>query len=42
MLTAYPEKIRRENNSSLSGIDSLIGKPFDLESLRGVIAKCVP
>ncbi len=39
MLTAYAEKVQRER--SLTVIDILVGKPFDVEALREGIAKCL-
>jgi len=40
MLTAFPEKIARDRSSQQ--VDLLIGKPFELETLREAIIKCVP
>src|SRR5262249_19124000 len=39
MLTAYAEKVQRER--TLTVIDILVGKPFDVEALREGIAKCL-
>ena len=41
MLTAYPEKLRTANRPP-AGVDSLIGKPFELESLREAITRFSP
>jgi len=39
MLTAYPEKLSRENPE---GVDLLIGKPFEINALRDAVTHCVP
>jgi CheY-like chemotaxis protein len=41
MITAYAELLRSSGNQ-LTGVDSMISKPFLLENLREVIAKVVP
>ena len=41
MLTAYPEKLKTADRPP-AGVDSLIGKPFELESLREAITKFAP
>jgi CheY-like chemotaxis protein len=41
MLTAYPEKLQCYD-FLLCGVDSLISKPFELETLRTAIAKFAP
>ena|SRR6266581_2795815 len=40
MLTAYPEKIQRDRPLPL--VDLLIGKPFEMDTLRDAITRCVP
>ncbi len=39
MLTAYPEKLRRER--ALTVIDLLLGKPFEINALRDAITNCL-
>jgi CheY-like chemotaxis protein len=39
MLTAYPEKLSRENPQA---IDLLLGKPFEINALRDAVTRCVP
>jgi len=39
MLTAYPEKLSRENPQT---VDLLIGKPFEINALRDAVTRCVP
>ena len=39
MLTAYPEKLSRENPQT---VDLLIGKPFEINALRDAVTLCVP
>ena len=39
MLTAYPEKLRRER--VLTDVDLMLGKPFEMEALREAISKCL-
>ena len=39
MLTAYPEKLSRENPQD---VDLLIGKPFEINALRDAVTRCVP
>lgn len=41
MLTAYPEKVQTREHP-MSSVDYLIGKPFEMESLREVITKLSP
>ena len=41
MLTAYPEKLQSPEHR-LTGVDILIGKPFELESLREAIIRFAP
>ena len=41
MLTAYPEKLQ-SSDCPLGGVDSFICKPFELETLRTVIARFAP
>jgi len=41
MLTAYPEKLQT-SDCPLGGVDSFICKPFELETLRTVIARFAP
>ena len=38
MLTAYPEKLSRENPQD---VDLLIGKPFEINALRDAVTRCV-
>src|SRR5689334_16354857 len=38
MLTAYPEKLSRENPPK---VDLLIGKPFEINALRDAVTRCV-
>jgi CheY-like chemotaxis protein len=40
MLTAYPEKLQRE--CPREAVDVFVGKPFEIETLRNAISKCVP
>jgi len=39
MLTAYPEKLSRENPQD---VDLLIGKPFEINALRDAVTRCIP
>jgi CheY-like chemotaxis protein len=39
MLTAYPEKLEREQGVPM--IDLLLGKPFEMHALREAITKCL-
>jgi CheY-like chemotaxis protein len=40
MLIAYPEKLQRDRPLPL--VDLLISKPFEMDTLRNAITKCVP
>ena len=39
MITAFAEKAQAQGNRG-SGVDLLIGKPFEIEVLRAAVAKC--
>ena len=41
MLTAYPEKVQTREHP-MTSVDYLMGKPFELETLRAVIIKLSP